>query len=41
MQFEVALEVAVYVERARQFRLETERIFHVEFEAELDLDFNS
>ena len=40
MEFEVAFEVAVYVECERQFHLETERIFHFEFEAEFDFDFD-
>ena len=40
MEFEVALEVAAYVECERQFHLETGRIFHFEFEAEFDFDFD-
>ena len=40
MEFEVAFEVAAYVECERQSHLETERIFHFEFEAEFDFDFD-
>ena len=39
MEFEVAFEVAAYVECERQSPLKTERLFHFEFEAEFDFDF--
>ena len=40
MEFEVAFEVAAYVECERQLHLETERTFQFDSEAEFDFDFD-